>query len=53
MRNGTINGADNGAHHVGRAEAERHAALAESEAAMWRATAEVLRLAGDASRPMA
>ena len=43
-RNGRGNGARNDTHHVGPAEAYRRAAVADGEAALWRATAEVLLL---------
>ena len=44
LRNGNTSGASNDAHHATLTEADRRAALAEQEAALWRATAEVLRL---------
>jgi hypothetical protein len=43
-RNGRGNGTRNAMHHAGPAEAYRRAAVAEGEAALWRATAEVLLL---------
>ena len=43
LRNSNTSGASN-AHHATLTEADRRAALAEQEAALWRATAEVLRL---------
>ena len=43
-RNGRGNGARNDTHHVGPAEAYRRTAVADGEAALWRATAEVLLL---------
>jgi hypothetical protein len=43
-RNGRGNGARNDTHHPGSAEVSRRAAVAEGEAALWRATAEVLLL---------
>ena len=49
-RNGRGNGARNDTHHVGPAEAYRRAAVADGEAALWRATAEVLRLDRDICR---
>jgi hypothetical protein len=50
LRNGNTSGASNDAHHATLAEADRRAALAEQEAALWRATAEVLRLDRDICR---
>ena len=49
-RNGSINGAGDDTHQAGLADANRRAALAEQEAALWRATAEVLRLDRDICR---
>ena len=43
-RNGKSGGASNDMHHANLAKAKRRAALAEREAALWRATAEVLLL---------
>ena len=45
-RNGKSGGASNDMHHANLAKAKRRAALAEREAALWRATAEVLRWIG-------
>ena len=50
LRNGNTSGASNDAHHATLTEADRRAALAEQEAALWRATAEVLRLDRDICR---
>jgi hypothetical protein len=52
-RNGKSYGASNDAHHADVANANRRAALAEREAALWRATAEVLRLDRDIRRERA
>jgi hypothetical protein len=52
-RNSKARGASNDMHHAKLAEANRRAALAEREAALWRATAEVLRLDRDIRREQA
>ena len=49
-RSGKSDNASNDTHHADLAEANRRAALAEQEAALWRATAEVLRLDRDICR---
>jgi hypothetical protein len=49
-RNGSINRAGNDTHQAGVAHANRRAALAEQEAALWHATADVLRLDRDICR---
>jgi hypothetical protein len=49
-RNGKTSGASNDMQHANVAEAHRRAAMAEREAALWRATAEVLRLDRDIYR---
>ena len=48
--NGKRGSASNDMHHANLAEANRRAALAEREAALWRATAEALRLDRDIRR---
>ena len=50
VRNGRGSSAGNDTHHADLAEANRRAAVAEREAALWRATAEVLRLDRDMRR---
>ena len=49
-RNRKSSGASNDMHHADLASANRRAALAEREAALWRATAEALRLDRDIRR---
>ena len=49
-RNRKSSGASNNTHHGNLAEANRRTALAEREAALWRATAEALRLDRDIRR---
>ena len=51
--NGRGGSAGNDTHHADLAEANRRAAVAEREAALWRATAEVLRLDRDMRRERA
>jgi hypothetical protein len=52
-RNRTSDGASNATHHADLADANRRAALAEQEAVLLRATAEVLRLHRDLRREQA
>jgi aminoglycoside phosphotransferase (APT) family kinase protein len=52
-RNGNSSGVSNDMHDADLARAKRRAALAEREAALWRATAEVLRLDRDIRREQA
>ena len=51
--NGRGGGARNDAHRAELAEAKQRAAVAERDAALWRATAEVLRLERDIRREQA
>ena len=50
LRNGNTDGASSDAHHGTLAEANRRDAVAEGEAALWRATAEVLLMDHDICR---
>jgi hypothetical protein len=50
---GKSGGASNDTHHADLADANRRAALAQREAALWHATAEVLRLDRDIRREQA